>query len=64
MKLYNLDEHRPYGYKESLKGLSKLLPSELRIWLQVGTIVMIPMAGCLLKLMRGKTHFLFLYALQ
>ena len=64
MELYSLDEHGPCGYKESMKGLPKLLPSELRIGLQAGTVVMPPMVGCLLKLMHGKTHFLLFYSLQ
>ena len=64
VKLGSLDEHRPCGYKESMKGLPKLLPSELRIGLQAGTVVMPPMVGCLLKLMHGKTHFLRFCALQ
>ena len=64
VKLDILGEHRPYGYKESVKGLSKLLPSELCIGLEAGTVVMPPMAGCLLKLMHGKAHFLRFCALQ
>ena len=63
-KIYSLDEHRPYEYKESLKGLLKLLPSELHIGLHAGMIVMPLMAGYLLKLMHGKTHFLHFCALQ
>ena len=62
MKLSSLDEHRPCEYKDSMKGLSELLLGELRIGLQAGTIVMPPLAGHLMQLI--KIHLLFLHALQ
>ena len=64
MKLCSLDEHRPYGYKESAKGLPKLLPSELRVWLQTSPKVMPPIANGFLKLVRGKVDLLIIITLD
>jgi hypothetical protein len=64
MKLGRLDEHGSLRYKESTESILELLPSELCIWLQMSLVVMPPITGFLLKLVRGKANLLSIIALH
>jgi len=63
-KLSNLYEHGSLGYEEPMEHILELLPSKMHLWLQTSSIVMQPIASCLLNLVRGKVDLLIIIALD